>query len=157
MTHIYWLDLFTVETWQEFRAKGGTVSGFSEARFATVKKMGPGDILLCYLTRASRWVGALEVMGSAFYDESPIWTSQTYPSRIPVSIAIALEPEFGVPVLDMRGELTVFQGLDNPNRWSGPFRSSPTKWKQVDGEAVVSALRDAQANPVERPLEGYPN
>ena len=28
---------------------------------------------------------------------------------------LALPPEQGVPVLDMRGELTVFQGLDNPN------------------------------------------
>lgn len=55
MPRTYWLDLFTVETWQELRDHGAEVSGFSKARMATVKRMKPGDYLLCYLTRASRW------------------------------------------------------------------------------------------------------
>jgi hypothetical protein len=121
-------------------------------RLGTVKKMKPGDLLLCYLTRASRWVGVLEVTGNAFHDETPIWKSGMFPSRIAVRTVIALDPEFGVPVLDMREELTVFQGLNNPNRWSGPFRGSPAKWKAGDGEAVFKALSAAEANPVERPL-----
>ena len=37
-------------------------------------------------------------------------------------------------------------------RWQGPFRGSPTRWKAADGEAVVRALREAEANPVDRPL-----
>jgi hypothetical protein len=37
-------------------------------------------------------------------------------------VLLALVPEHGVPVLGMREELTVFRGLDNPNRWQGPFR-----------------------------------
>jgi hypothetical protein len=52
----------------------------------------------------------------------------------------------------MRDKLTVFRGLDNPNRWQGPFRGSPNQWKPADGEAIVQALKEAQANPVERPL-----
>lgn len=52
----------------------------------------------------------------------------------------------------MRDELTVFQNLDNPNRWQGPFRGSPAKWKPADGEAILRALQDAQASPVDRPL-----
>jgi hypothetical protein len=82
----YWLDLFTVETWQEFRDNGANVSGFSEARLATVKRMKPGDYLLCFLTRASRWVGILEVTGEPFFDETPIWSSQVFPSRVPVKV-----------------------------------------------------------------------
>lgn len=152
MGRTYWLDLFTAETWDEFRQHGGSVSGFSEARLPTVKKISPGDYLLCYLTRASRWVGVVEVIGTPFYDETRIWSSQVFPSRVPVRVVIALEPEFGVPVLDLREELSIFQGLENPNRWSGPFRGSPAKWKEPDGEAVLRALRDAQLNPVHRPL-----
>jgi hypothetical protein len=34
--------------------------------------MKPGDYLLCYLTRVSRWVGVLEVVGERFFDEKPI-------------------------------------------------------------------------------------
>jgi hypothetical protein len=152
MPRTYWLDLFTVETWKEFLDHGGNVSGFSEKRWATVQKIKPGDYLLCYLTRASRWVGLLEVMGEPFFDEKPIWSSQVYPSRIGVHVVLALAPEHGVPVLEMREDLTVFHGLDNPNRWQGPFRGTPVRWKAADGEAIIRALQDAKANPVERPL-----
>ena len=152
MVRTYWLDLFTVETWKEFHDHGGDVSGFSEKRRTTVQKMKPGDYLLCYLTRVSRWVGLLEVVGEPFFDEKPIWSSQVYPSRVPVRVVLALPAEQGVPVLEMREELTVFRGLDNPNRWQGPFRGSPNRWKAADGEAIIRALQDAKANPVERPL-----
>lgn len=153
MARNYWLDLFTTETWQEFRDHGSDVSGFSEARWATVQKMKSGDLLLCYLTRASRWVGILEVIGEPFYDTKQIWTSQPFPSRVPVRPVIELDPEIGVPVLDMRDELTVFQNLGNPNRWSGPFRKSPARWKTADGEAIVRRLEEAQQHPTKRPLK----
>lgn len=152
MAHLYWIDLFTVETWKEFQDHGSNVSGFSEKRWKTVQRMKPGDYLLCYLTRVSRWVGLLEVMGKPYYDETPIWSSAVYPSRVPVRPVLQLAPEHGVPVLDMREKLTVFRGLDNPNRWQGPFRGSPNQWKAADGDAIVQALKEAEANPVERPL-----
>jgi hypothetical protein len=57
MARTYWIDLFTIETWKEFLDRGGDVSGFGEKRHATVQRMKPGDYLLCYLTRLSRWVG----------------------------------------------------------------------------------------------------
>ena len=70
---------------------------------------------------------------------------KVYPSRVGVRVLMALAPEHGVPVLNMREELTIFRGLDNPNRWQGPFRNSPNKWKTADGEAIVRALKGAQA------------
>jgi hypothetical protein len=152
MARTYWLDLFTVETWKEFRDHGSDVSGFNEKFWKTVQRMKPGDYLLCYLTRVSRWVGLLEVVGEPYSDEERIWASAVYPSRVPVRAVLQLDPEQGVPVLDMREKLTVFRNLDNPNRWQGPFRRSPLQWKAADGEAIVQALKDAQANPVVRPL-----
>lgn len=152
MARNYWLDLFTVETWEEFRINGSSVSGFSESSLKMVQQMKQGDYLLCYLTRASRWVGVLEVVGDSFVDSSVIWKSQTFPARVAVRPMIELEPEFGVPVLDMRDQLSVFQGLGNPNLWSGPFRRSPTKWKASDGEIVLRALKEARDHPVRRPI-----
>jgi hypothetical protein len=152
MARTYWIDLFTIETWKEFLDHGADVSGFSEKRRATVQRMKPGDYLLCYLTRVSRWVGVLEVASEPFFDEEPIWNAQVFPVRVNVRTVLVLPPEHGVPVLDMRGELTVFQNLENPNHWQGPFRASPTRWKAADGEAVVRALHEAKANPVARPL-----
>jgi hypothetical protein len=156
MARTYWLDLFTVETWNEFQDHGSDVSGFSDKRWATVQRMKPGDHLLCYLTRVSRWVGVLEVVGEPFYDQERIWSSAVYPSRVPVRPVLQLAPEHGVPVLNLREELTVFRDLDNPNRWQGPFRGSPNRWKAPDGEAIVRALQDAEANLGLSPVIGRP-
>ena len=90
MPRTYWLDLFTVETWKEFLDHGGKVSGFSEKRWATVQE--PGDYLLCYLTRVSRWVGLLEVVGEPFFDEEPVRSAHVYPSRVGVHVLLALLP-----------------------------------------------------------------
>ncbi len=46
----YWLDLFTGQTWQEFRDYGATVSGFRKRMHNAVNRIKPGDVLLCYLT-----------------------------------------------------------------------------------------------------------
>ena len=78
MPQTYWLDLFTVETWQEFLDHGGDVTGFREKRWKTVQKIKHGDYLLCYLTGASRWVGLLEVTSESVYDEAPIWKSDVF-------------------------------------------------------------------------------
>ena len=153
MSRTYWIVLFTVETWQEFLGHGGDVAGFSDKRWATVQKIQPGDHLLCYLTQASRWVGLLEAAGKPFQDDEPIWKSQVFPSRVPVRRVVALPPEHGIPVMDLRDKLTVFRNLTNPNRWQGPFRGSPNKWKPADGEVIARALQDAEASPVERPLD----
>lgn len=152
MAAVYWLDVFTTETWLEFRQHGAAISGFPEGRQATVQRMRPGDLLLCYLTRYSRWVGLLKVNGQPYWDESPIWSKATYPSRVPVHPVVLLEPEQGIPVLTMRNELSVFQGLKNPNKWSGPFRHSPSQWTQKDGVVVAQAIQDAADGKVVRPL-----
>lgn len=97
MPQTYWLDLFTVETWKEFLDHGGDVTGFREKRWKIVQKIKHGDYLLCYLTGASRWVGLLEVTSEPVYDETPIWKSDVFPSRVGVRVVLALPPEQGVP------------------------------------------------------------
>jgi len=155
MPKAYWVDLFTTETWDEFRRHGADISGFSEKRWLWVQKIKPGDYLLCYLTGESRWVGVLETIGNPFRDElERIWAKALYPVRIKVKPIVALKPEYGVPVLEMRNELSIFRNLKNPNRWMGRFRGSPTRWPSEDGPVVVERLRQAQENPELRPLKG---
>jgi len=98
----YWLDLFTGTTWDEFRHAGGEVSGFRESRWSTVQKIKEGDLLLCYMTGICRFVGILEVTGPPFQDDTQIWKDQVFPCRLPVKILIALDPQFGVSVYDLK-------------------------------------------------------
>jgi len=100
--------------------------------------MKPGDYLLCYRTRVSRWAGVLEVTGEPLFGGAPIWSPRVFPSRVRVRAVPRGAPRsMGVPVLDMRGELAVFQDLDNPHRGQGPLRGSPARWRAAGGEAVV--------------------
>jgi len=149
----YWLDLFTHKSWNEFLAAGGAVSGFSAGRWTTVQKMNVGDLLLCYLTGISRFVGVLQVVGEPFTDKTVIYSDAEFPSRVPVRVVHALTAETAVPVLDLRNDLSVFQNLSNPNFWSGAFRGSPARWKADDGETVVRFVAEAQANPIERAVD----
>jgi hypothetical protein len=149
----YWLDLFTYQTWTEFLKAGGEVSGFRQRRWNTVKQMKPGDILLCYLTGVGRWIGLLEVVGEPFQDTTPIWKLDDFPARVPVKIVAKLEPMTAVPVLEMRDVLSVFRDLKSPHAWTGHFRGSPARWKTSDGQAVVTAVNGALAQPVERPFD----
>lgn len=153
MNRSYWLNLFTFETWTEFLAAGASISGFREKRWPAVQKMQTGDILLCYLTGISRWVGALEVTGPAFFDSKPLWTSHLFPVRIPVKLVAALELECAVPVLELRHQLSIFSDLKSANAWTGRFRGSPSRWSTDDGEAVLKAIKNALSNPNKQPFD----
>jgi len=123
----YWLDLFTWNTWQEFCKAGGEVSGFREKRWATVSRMKPGDLLLCYMTGLSRFFAILEITGKPYRDNTPIWSETSFPARVPVKVNLSLEPEYAVPVKSLNDRLSYFQNMRSPHSWTGHFRGSPTE------------------------------
>jgi hypothetical protein len=150
----YWPDLFTAVTWQEFLDAGGNVSGFRDSRWNTLQKVKVGDYFLCYLTGVSRWIGLLEVTSAPFQDTSPIWKDESFPCRVNVKVLAELTPETGIPVKEMKDQLSVFQTTGGGAlAWTGHFRGSPTKWKVADGEAVVKVVVQAAASPVVRPID----
>ena len=149
----YWLDLFTWKTWCEFLAAGGNISGFRESRWKSVARIKPGDRLLCYITGISRWIGVLEVTSEAYRDNSPIWADSVFPCRLHVEVLAELEPGTAVPVLLLRNRLSIFEGLSNPNAWSGRFRGSPTKFPQEDGKLIEQTINEAVSNPVNRDFD----
>jgi MoxR-like ATPase len=148
----YWLDTFTVASLKEFRDAGAHTSGFPERRQNTVKKVQPGDILLCYVTRISRWVGALEVIGPSS-DDRPIWRDDTYPSRLEVRELIMLDPEDGVPLAKLEGHVSFFEGPSDRPAYKFFLRSSPTLFKhQEDAEFICTLLKEAEQNRTARPV-----
>lgn len=150
---VYWLDLFTWTTWQEFLKAGGKVSGFRERRWNTVRQIKPGDYLLCYLTGIMRFIGVLEVTSEGYKDESKIWEDEIFPCRLKVKAVADLTPETAVPVLTLKDQLSIFQGLKNPQAWTGHFRGSPRKFTASDGEVIVKAVLEAKKKPVKRPID----
>src|SRR6266568_1369147 len=156
----YWLNLFTLETWHEFKQHGGTVSGFRASRWNQTQKIEPGDHLLCYMVRAYRWVAVLEVTGAPYFDDDQahtIWSQDTFPARVPVKILLEVPPDHGVAVVHMLDELEVTAAPSVRGSWGMAFRGSPSRWTEADGDLVTEAIKQALIKPLftELPKRAY--
>ena len=75
----YYIDLFSPETYEAFKRSRRDISGFRLRHKGMAERVNPGDILICYMTRLSRWVGALEVTARPFIDDKPIFLPENDP------------------------------------------------------------------------------
>jgi hypothetical protein len=142
----YWIDLFTGKTWDEFKSAGGETSGFRESKAKTVRRLKPGDWMLCYVTGVSRFIAILEVAGEPFRDDTPIWSDDVFPMRLRVKTIAELDPETSVPVHTILPRLSFYDEL-RPMAWTGRFRSSPSRVDSSDGAAIADAILAAQKSP----------
>jgi hypothetical protein len=62
---VYFIDLFSPETYEAFAHSSRDISGFRLRHKNTAERISPGDLLLCYLTRLSRCFSLLEGSPSA--------------------------------------------------------------------------------------------
>lgn len=148
----YWLDLFTGTTWQQFRDAGAQTSGFRARQKNIAQRVKPGDVFLCYLTGVMRWVGALEIVGVS-QDKRPIWDDD-FPVRFTVKPLIMLEPEHGVPMQELEGRVGFFASAKQRGKFHGFVRSSLNLFaKSSDAELILRLLREAEQNPVARPVD----
>jgi hypothetical protein len=149
----YWLDLFTGQTWQEFRDHGAEVSGFRKRMHNAVERIKPGDILLCYLTGVMRWVGALEVQGKSS-DSSQIWEFDAFPERLSVKPVVLLSPEHGVPMIQLEGKVAFYRSAADRPGYNGFLRMSPNRFKrETDAQLIMELLRSAQNHPQKRSVD----
>lgn len=144
----YFLDLFTPETWQNFRQTGSEVTGFRERQRGLAQKVNPGDIFLCYLTRLSRWCGVLEVKSGPYRDDTPIHSDpDPFVVRFMVDPIVALEPELAIPIHEGRiwSKLTITRQYEpGYPYWSGFFRSSLKEMETDDGNFLAEQLNKQQ-------------
>ena len=149
----YHLDLCTPETWQAFREAGATIAGFRARQQRLAKeRVRPGDIFLCYLTRLSRWCGALEVESGPFLDDTPRFDDpDPYTVRFKVKPVVILDPELAVPIREPRIwkslSITNQYDMDHPY-WTGFFRSSLNTIADADGDFLLDLLKQQQQIPI---------
>ena len=136
-SHSYWVQVFSVETWNEFIHAGASTTGFRLSRWGYLQKVKPGDYLLCYLSRVSCWVGVLEAQSDAYLDNTTrIWRGEVYPCRLDVRLLRSLPVERAVPIRELADRLSIFK---RP-RWNFHLIGSPTRWKEEDAKAVIEAI-----------------
>jgi hypothetical protein len=163
----FFTNIFTIETWEQAKGRGFTVTGFPPPTptkggyfESTFQRVSVGDMLLCYVKApAKRWVGALSVEAPMYLDDvDPIWGvaedgAARFPARFRVTPTIARDVEVGIPVEETIGVL----GCLNEKTWSGLFRRSLTPVAAADGEKLLRLLEvEREPRPVRVPRKRLP-
>lgn len=148
----YYIDLFSPETYQAFINSNQDVSGFRERHRGIASAVKPGDKLICYMTKLSRWVGVLEVSESFFIDDTPIFIHPIDPFmiRFKVNAHVWLTPENAIPINEdiCWGHLSFTKGLPKKSlAWTGMVRGSLRKLDDEDGKYLEGILFQQLENP----------
>src|SRR5262249_50791087 len=96
----YYIDLFSPETYDAFKRSARDISGFRLRHKRMADRITSGDMLICYMTRLSRWVGALEVIEGPFIDNTPLFVPENDPFvvRFRVRPLVWLDVEKAIPI-----------------------------------------------------------
>lgn len=141
----YYLDIFSPETYEAFTRSAQDISGFRMRHEGVANRIQPGDRLICYMTKLSRWVGVLEVTSTHFKDSTPIFN----PSDDPFTVRFRVKPlawlpkEKAVPIKDARVWTTLSFTKDaepNSPRWTGKLRNSLNQLKEEDGRFLENLI-----------------
>lgn len=153
----YYLHLFSPFTYDEFLSAKKYIPGFRPGLLSAAKKLQPGDILICYLTRVSRWVAALQVTGELYEDHLPRFATAKDPFvlRVKAKPLVLLDPKYGIPVKEdfIWNNLSFTTGKSKEgSRWTGPFRSSLRLLSEMDGDFLLNCLQAQRLTPFEYSL-----
>lgn len=153
----YFTDLFSPETYKAFSSSDRTVSGFRIRHQKTALRIEPGDILVCYVTRVSRWCGLLEVVEGPYEDSSPVFQAEADPFvvRFKVKPIVWLPIEEAIPIHNDQiwTKLTFTKDLKKDSlRWTGKVRGSLVNLEDADGKALESTLKTQGSKKAHHPL-----
>jgi hypothetical protein len=146
----YFLNLFSPETYEAFSRSDRSVSGFRARHRSVAARVRPGDELLCYMTKLSRWVGVLRVIDGPYEDATPVFYDESDPFvvRFHVTPDAWLPVEKAIPIYDDRiwNALSFTRGQSRgTSTWTGRIRTSLAQLSDDDGALLRSAI-DSQRN-----------
>lgn len=142
---VYYISLFSPETHEAFTKSTQTISGFRKHQLTTARKIKPGDKLICYVTKISRWAGVFEVESECFEDSKPIF----YKEDDPFTVRFKVKPVVWLPLENcisihedlIWNSLSFTKELEHNNTgWTGKVRGSLAELKQEDGRYLEKIL-----------------
>lgn len=145
----YYLNLFSPETYEAFSKSDRTISGFRETQRSQAEKINEGDIFICYMTKMSRWIGALEIVDGPFINDTPIF----YEEDDPFKVKFKVKPIYWFPVnkcipiyKDKIWDKLSFTKNENKNSstWTGPIRSSLRRMEVENAEYLMDTFNEIQ-------------
>ena len=137
----YVTNLFTPATYDAFSQSDRTVSGFRESQRTMAENVSKGDVLICYMTKTSRWIGYMEIIDGPFIDKSPLFMPEDDPFvvRFHVDTKVWLPRDHTIPVQ----EHSLWKKLSftkDEGYWLGPLRRSLQAFSEEDAILIIDAL-----------------
>lgn len=154
----HFVTLFSPETHARFSASDRTQAGYRARQRKAAERVNVGDLLVCYVTGVSRWVGLLEVVSSVFEDTTPLFadTDDPFFVRLKVKPVVWLPPQQGIPIHDpaVWSKLS-FTREHAPETvtWTGAVRTSLAPLSSSDGPFLEHLLREQGNTPKPYPLD----
>ncbi len=153
----YFIDLFSPETHQAFSRSDRTISGFRLRQQGMANRVKPGDTLICYITRLSRWCGLLDVLEGPFINDDPIFMPEPDPFvvRFKVRPRVWLPLEHSPPIHDdaVWNSLSFTRALQKGSTsWTGKVRGSLVQLDEKDAQVLDKKL-SAQAETPPKPSD----
>ena len=142
----YYIGLFTVESWREFKRHGSEVMGFNKKKSNIVSKLLPGDVIICYLTKVSAFVAVMKVTGASYFDTNLIWSDGVFPVRLPVKVEMEVSLTNTLPIRALAGKLSFLPKIQENTGWTIYVRTSPRLWIDSDARIVIDALTTQLSN-----------
>ena len=141
----YYLNLFSPETYTAFTESDQTISGFRIRQQKKARQIKPGDRLICYMTKFSRWIGVLEVVRGPFVDETPVFHKENdpYVVRFEVKPVVWLPKERAIPIKEPEvwEQLSFTREIEQgTSQWTGKVRSSLNELSHEDGTFLEELL-----------------
>lgn len=154
----YYIDLFSPETYRAFSDSDRSTSGFRSRHEGLAKRIVPGDTLVCYVTKLSRWIGLLTVNQGPYKDDTPIFVTESDPFiiRFKVTPTVWLDLEEAIPIHDEEiwNGLSFTRGLQqNSIAWTGKVRGSLVRLDEQDGEFIAQVLSRQRNSPKKYPID----
>lgn len=153
----YFIDLFSPETYDAFSKSARDTSGFRLRQRGVASRVHPGDTLVCYVTRLSRWCGLLDVVEGPFIDNAPIFVPEDDPFvvRFRVKARVWLPLDESPPIRDA----AIWKGLsftrnlpDGSIAWTGKVRGSLVQLDKADAVFLDSKLGEIASSHAKFPL-----
>jgi hypothetical protein len=156
----YYIDLFSPETYQAFSRSDRSISGFRARHQGLATRIQPRDVLVCYVTKLSRWVGLLSIREGPFEDKAPIFATENDPFIVwfRVETIVWLDLDRAIPI---RHD-PIWNGLSftrelqrNSNAWTGKVRSSLVRLNDADGAFLANCLKKQAEAPELFPIDDH--
>lgn len=149
----YYIYLFSPETFDAFSSSDRAMAGVRTKQKGIASKVRPGDKLVCYVTKLSRWTGVLEVLSNYFINDSPIFMASNDPFTIRFSVEskVWLPLEESIPVHNdiCWDHLSFTKELPKRSlRWTPMVRTSLRRLHDDDGDYLERILLKQMNSPV---------